>query len=130
MTQDANGQPQSASVVTLLVTPEQAQELVLAGRDNIQLALRNALDTEEIDPEASKRDELFVPQKQAKPKTMAVKSSVRPKAKVKAPSKKTSARVLKAEPELRNTRLGLCHLTGEVLKQGLDVLGIETLEQM
>jgi pilus assembly protein CpaB len=79
VTQDVNGQPQNVSVVTLLVTPEQAQELVLAGRDNIQLALRNALDTEEIDPEASERDELFVPQKKAKPKTPAVKSSVRPK---------------------------------------------------
>ncbi len=38
--------------------------------------------------------------------------------------------VLKSEPEQRSSRLVLCELTGRVLKQGLDVLGIETLEQM
>jgi arginyl-tRNA synthetase len=38
--------------------------------------------------------------------------------------------VLKAEPGERASRLALCDLTGRVLKQGLDLLGIETLEQM
>jgi arginyl-tRNA synthetase len=38
--------------------------------------------------------------------------------------------VLKAEPAQRAARLLLCDLTARVLKQGLDVLGIETLEQM
>lgn len=38
--------------------------------------------------------------------------------------------VLKAEGSARPTRLGLCDLTARVLKQGLDVLGIETTEQM
>ncbi len=38
--------------------------------------------------------------------------------------------VLKSEPRLRASRLILCDLTARVLKQGLDVLGIETLEQM
>ncbi len=38
--------------------------------------------------------------------------------------------VLKAEPSERASRLVLCDLTGRVLKQGLEVLGIETLEQM
>jgi arginyl-tRNA synthetase len=38
--------------------------------------------------------------------------------------------VLKAEPEQRTSRLALCELTGRVLKTGLAVLGIETLEQM
>jgi arginyl-tRNA synthetase len=38
--------------------------------------------------------------------------------------------VLKSEPELRASRLALCDLTARVLKQGLEVLGIETLEQM
>ena len=38
--------------------------------------------------------------------------------------------VLKAEPRERAVRLTLCDLTGRVLKQGLEVLGIETLEQM
>ncbi len=38
--------------------------------------------------------------------------------------------VLKAEPEIRASRLALSDLTALVLKQGLDVLGIETLEKM
>ncbi|MEO6034282.1 MAG: arginine--tRNA ligase [Verrucomicrobiota bacterium] len=38
--------------------------------------------------------------------------------------------VLKAEAAERNSRLGLCDLTGRVLKQGLELLGIETVEQM
>jgi arginyl-tRNA synthetase len=38
--------------------------------------------------------------------------------------------VLKSEAGQRASRLVLCDLTAHVLKQGLDVLGIETLEQM
>jgi arginyl-tRNA synthetase len=38
--------------------------------------------------------------------------------------------VLKAEEAVRDSRLALCDLTARVLKQGLDVLGIETVEQM
>jgi arginyl-tRNA synthetase len=38
--------------------------------------------------------------------------------------------VLKSEGDTRNTRLMLCALTAKVLKTGLAVLGIETLEQM
>jgi len=38
--------------------------------------------------------------------------------------------VLKAEPAERASRLALCDLTARTLKQGLTVLGIETLEQM
>jgi arginyl-tRNA synthetase len=38
--------------------------------------------------------------------------------------------VLKAEGAVRATRFVLCELTGRVLKQGLEALGIEVLEQM
>jgi arginyl-tRNA synthetase len=38
--------------------------------------------------------------------------------------------VLKSEPDIRESRLSLCHLTGKVMHQGLTILGIETLEQM
>jgi arginyl-tRNA synthetase len=38
--------------------------------------------------------------------------------------------VLKAEPVERASRLALCDLTARVLKQGLESLGIEVLEQM
>lgn len=41
-----------------------------------------------------------------------------------------SCPVLKAAPEVRASRLTVADLTARVLKQGLDVLGIETLEQM
>jgi pilus assembly protein CpaB len=44
--QDKEGKPQAVSVVTLLVTPEQAETLSLASsQGRIQLALRNNLDT-------------------------------------------------------------------------------------
>jgi arginyl-tRNA synthetase len=38
--------------------------------------------------------------------------------------------VLKADDVSRASRLALCDLTARVLRQGLDVLGIETVEQM
>ena len=38
--------------------------------------------------------------------------------------------VLKAEASVRESRLGLCHLTAMTLRQGLELLGIETLEKM
>jgi arginyl-tRNA synthetase len=38
--------------------------------------------------------------------------------------------VLKADEAVRDSRLALCDLTARVLKQGLDVLGIEVVEQM
>ncbi len=41
-----------------------------------------------------------------------------------------SCPILKADPELRDSRLALSALTATTLKQGLDLLGIETLEKM
>jgi arginyl-tRNA synthetase len=38
--------------------------------------------------------------------------------------------VLKAEPTMRGSRLAMCDLTAQVLKKGLETLGIETVEQM
>ncbi len=38
--------------------------------------------------------------------------------------------VLKAEGELRASRLRLCHLTADVLRSGLNLLGIQVLESM
>lgn len=49
---DNEGEPQTVSVVTLLVTPEQAERLALATQQGqIQLALRNPLDRDSIDTE-------------------------------------------------------------------------------
>src|SRR5690606_28405987 len=59
---DANGTPQTVSVVTLLVTPEQAEALTLASKEGrIQLALRHTLyvrivDTDGIRAAALLRD--------------------------------------------------------------------------
>lgn len=48
--QDIEGEPQYVTVVTLLVTPEEAEALTLAATEGrIQLALRNTLDAEEIE---------------------------------------------------------------------------------
>lgn len=38
--------------------------------------------------------------------------------------------VLKAEDAVRDSRLGLCQVTGQTLKQGLSLLGISTLDKM
>ena len=38
--------------------------------------------------------------------------------------------VLKADAAIRDSRLALCDLTAQVLKKGLETLGIETVEQM
>ena len=38
--------------------------------------------------------------------------------------------VLKAPPGVLESRLGLCELTGRTLRQGLELLGIETPERL
>ncbi len=38
--------------------------------------------------------------------------------------------VLRSEGGVRDTRLALCHITGQVLKKGLGLLGIQTTERM
>lgn len=46
---DVEGKPQTVAVITLLVTPEQAEQLTLAANQGrIQLALRNTLDQAEV----------------------------------------------------------------------------------
>ncbi len=49
--QDKEGKPQTVSVVTLLVTPDQANKLTMASTDgHIHLALRNTIDTKLTEP--------------------------------------------------------------------------------
>ena len=58
--QDENGNPQNVQVITLLVTPEDAQKVALASADGrIQLALRNPLDLEKADPKPVNRTALY-----------------------------------------------------------------------
>jgi pilus assembly protein CpaB len=56
----ASGDPQNTAVITLLVTPDDAQRLTLASSEgHIQLALRNPLDTKQDQVVASNSRELF-----------------------------------------------------------------------
>lgn len=58
--QDVNGKPQNVQVVTLLVTPEDAQKLALASVDGrLQLALRNPMDVKYTNPPAIRRAALY-----------------------------------------------------------------------
>lgn len=60
--QDIEGEPQYVTVVTLLVTPEEAEVLTLAATEGrIQLALRNTLDAEEIDSRGRRITSLITP---------------------------------------------------------------------
>lgn len=57
---NAAGEPQTAPVMTLLVSPEDAQKLTLASQEGrIQLALRNPLDTEQAKPPAVRNATLY-----------------------------------------------------------------------
>ena len=52
--QDAEGKPQKVTVITLLVTPEDAEKLTLAATEgHIQLALRNVMDRDSVSTEGS-----------------------------------------------------------------------------
>ncbi len=66
--QDKDGKPQSVPVITLLVTPEDANKLTMASTEGkIQLALRNTIDTKKVDPPAVYEASLFGGMPAAKP---------------------------------------------------------------
>jgi pilus assembly protein CpaB len=57
---NASGEPQSTPVITLLVSPDDAQKLTLASsQGRIQLALRNPMDTRPTDPAATRANGLY-----------------------------------------------------------------------
>lgn len=57
---NAAGEPQSTPVITLLVFPDDAQKLTLASsQGHIQLALRNPVDTKQVDLAATKANVLY-----------------------------------------------------------------------
>ncbi len=58
--QDREGKPQTYTVVTLLVLPEEAEKLSMASTEGkIHLALRNTIDTKEANPPPVNRTSLF-----------------------------------------------------------------------
>jgi pilus assembly protein CpaB len=78
---DAEGKPQQVQVVNLLVTPEQAELLSLAGNQTrIQLVLRNPLDTEFSKPPGTAVANLFSgPDGPPKPRPVGLASKAQPK---------------------------------------------------
>jgi pilus assembly protein CpaB len=70
---DAEGKPQQVQVVNLLVTPEQAETLTLAGNGvKIQLVLRNPLDTKTETVPMTAMGNIFADTSVAPPKTHVV----------------------------------------------------------
>jgi pilus assembly protein CpaB len=63
---DINGEPIQVTVITLLVSPEHAEQLVLAAtRGRIQLALRNTLDIDSVTTEGARLNGLVPAQRVA-----------------------------------------------------------------
>jgi pilus assembly protein CpaB len=76
---DDAGKPLNVQVVTLLVTPDQSQTLALAQVDGrIQLALRNPLDLQEMNPNAVRREYLFFGGKMPPPPPAQPAPAVKP----------------------------------------------------
>ncbi|MGH7525150.1 MAG: Flp pilus assembly protein CpaB [Gemmatimonadales bacterium] len=76
--QDKDGKPQEVPVVTLLVTPEQAETLALAAsQGRIQLALRNTMDTANVQTSGTRVSALMSPPSGRSPRrAAAVRASV------------------------------------------------------
>lgn len=61
--QDQGGKPQTVSVITLLVSPEDAVKLAMGStQGKIQLALRNTVDSDDAAPPAVLQTSLFAPE--------------------------------------------------------------------
>jgi pilus assembly protein CpaB len=59
VTRDKEGKPQTVTVITLLVTPDDAELLALAAKEGrLQLALRNTLDTLAVSTSGARSDKL------------------------------------------------------------------------
>ncbi|HEY7098385.1 MAG TPA: Flp pilus assembly protein CpaB [Terriglobales bacterium] len=81
---NSTGDPQTAPVITLLVSPDDAQKLTLAStQGHIQLALRNPLDTKQTDVAAVHSSSLY--KGSAQPAPTPVVARVTPKKAVTAP---------------------------------------------
>ena len=100
---DANGKPLSTQVVTMLVTPEDAQKLALAGDSRIQLSLRNPIDMAVENPKGVQMPNLYGTSSAATPPDAAPRPRARPMVARYAPRPKPQiAPPVNAEPLVRN----------------------------
>lgn len=77
--QDKDGKPQTVPVITLLVTPEDAGKLTMAStQGRIQLALRNTVDTKQVNPPPVLQATLFSATGAAPVKRAASRAAVAP----------------------------------------------------
>lgn len=77
--QDIDGEPQYVTVVTLLVTPDQAEALTLAATEGrIQLALRNTLDGEDVETPGRRITALVTGGGPARPTSSSAAAAPRP----------------------------------------------------
>jgi len=73
------GEPQTTPVITLLVSPDDAQKLTLASNQGrIQLSLRNPLDTKQVELAAARADSLY---RNSSPPPSATPAAPKPKVK-------------------------------------------------
>lgn len=78
-TQDKEGKPQTVSVVTVLVTPDQADRLTLASNEGrLRLSLRNTIDTKQLDPPPVSRRAVFYGLEPPRPSPVAAKHKETP----------------------------------------------------
>lgn len=81
ITENEAGEPMVSTVVTVLVTPEQAEKLALAAtQGRIQMALRNTLDLEGVETDGERESRLFATASEAAPSGRVVRRSAAPRA--------------------------------------------------
>ena len=106
--QDAEGKPQTVQVVTLLVTPEQAEKVALATGDGpIVLALRNPMDLKEVNPPMVPRAALYGGEVLVAEKAALVRTKVAAKGKGGKPSEKTAVLTVPPPPPPKVTTVEL-----------------------
>jgi pilus assembly protein CpaB len=77
--QDRDGKPQTVPVITVLVSPDDAATLAMGStQGKIQLALRNTIDTKNMDPQPVLEATLFSPGGAVGPKPSSHKKSISP----------------------------------------------------
>src|SRR5258707_1981460 len=98
---DREGKPQTVAVITLLVSPDDANKLTMAStQGKIQLALRNTVDTKKNDPKAVMDASLFSPEGAVtKPVRASGKTSTGPPA---APPPYVIAVITATKPETKS----------------------------